>query len=123
MTPWMLLTALVAAINLAGFIALRGRWGRIVLPLAIASLLGTVAGDAVGSRTGLEPMRLGDYHLVAASVGAQLAMLVTLLLTALFPSPAEAERPEPRRSRGETPRRTTAEDDRLPDGERHGRRR
>jgi len=91
----MLLTALVAAINLAGFIALRGRWGRVALPLAIAAVLGTVAGDAVGARTGLEPIRLGDYHLVAASVGAQLAMLVTLLLTALVP-PA-ADRPDRRR--------------------------
>jgi hypothetical protein len=89
MTPWMLLTALVAAINLAGFIALRGRWGRVVLPLAVAALLGTVAGDAVGSRTGLEPLRLGDYHVVAASVGAQLAMLVTLLLSALAPPPPD----------------------------------
>jgi hypothetical protein len=101
MTPWMLLTALVAAINLAGFIALRGRWGRVVLPLALASVLGTVAGDAVGARTGLEPMRLGDYHIVAASVGAQLAMLITLLLTALVPSSPDVERQEtePRRRR------------------------
>jgi hypothetical protein len=94
MTPWILLTALVAAINLAGFIALRGRWGRIVVPLAIASLLGTVAGDAVGARTGLEPMRLGDFHIVAASVGAQLAMLITLLLTALVPSSPDIDRPD-----------------------------
>jgi hypothetical protein len=89
MTPWMLLTALVAAINLAGFVAVRGRWGRIVLPLAIASVLGTIAGDAIGSRTGLEIWRLGDYHLVAASVGAQLAMLGTLLLGALVPQASE----------------------------------
>jgi hypothetical protein len=106
MTPWMLLTALVAAINLSGFIALRGRWGRVVLPLAIASLLGTVVGDAVGARIGLELLRLGDFHIVAASVGAQLAMLVTLLLTALVPSP-EAERPtaEPRRPETRRPSR------------------
>ena len=117
MTPWMLLTALVAAINLAGFIALRGRWGRVVLPLAIASLLGTVAGDAVGSRTGLEPMRLGDYHVVAASVGAQLAMLITLLLTALVPSSADTERLDARRSE------TERVDPERPDGERTGRRR
>jgi hypothetical protein len=85
----MLLTALVAAINLVAFVALRGRWGRVVGPLAVAALLGTVAGDAVGARTGLEPLRLGDYHLVAASVGAQLAMLITLLLVALLPQAAD----------------------------------
>jgi hypothetical protein len=99
----MLLTALVAAINLAGFIALRGRWGRVVIPLAVAALLGTVAGDAVGSRTGLEPLRLGDYHVVAASVGAQLAMLVTLLLSALAPpgpdGPRSSESPPPEREK------------------------
>lgn len=85
----MLLTALVAAINLVAFVALRGRWGRVVGPLAIAALLGTVAGDAVGARTGLEPLRLGDYHLLAASVGAQLAMLITLLLVALVPQASD----------------------------------
>jgi hypothetical protein len=89
MTPWMLLTALVAATNLVGFVAVRGRWGRIVLPLAVAALLGTIAGEAIGARTGLELWRLGDYHVVAASVGAQLAMLGTLLLTALLPQAPE----------------------------------
>jgi hypothetical protein len=89
MTPWMLLTALVAATNLVGFVAVRGRWGRIVLPLAVAALLGTIAGEAIGARTGLELWRLGDYHVVAASVGAQLAMLGTLLLTALLPQTPE----------------------------------
>lgn len=92
MTPWMLLTALVSAINLAGFVALRGQWGRVVVPLAVAALLGTIAGDAIGSRTGLEPLRLGDYHLVTASVGAQLAMLITVLLVALLPQATDRPR-------------------------------
>jgi hypothetical protein len=85
MTPWLLITVLLAAINLAAFVMLRGRWGRVVLPLALASLLGTAAGDAVGAATGLEVLRLGDYHVVAASAGAQLVMLGTLLLAALLP--------------------------------------
>jgi hypothetical protein len=93
MSPWLLLTPLVAAINLAGFLVLRGRWGRLAWLLALASLLGTMTGDAVGGATGLEPLRLGDFHLVAASIGAQLAMLATLLLVALAPTADErAER-------------------------------
>jgi hypothetical protein len=88
MTPWLLITVLLATINLAAFLVLRGRWGRVVLPLALASVLGTVAGDAVGRVTGLEVLRLGDYHLVAASAGAQLLMLVTMLLAALLPGTA-----------------------------------
>jgi len=86
MTPWMVLTAFVAAINLAAFIALRGRWDRRLPVLALASLLGTVAGDAIGERTGLEVVRVGDFHLVAACVAAQLAMLATDLMANIGPS-------------------------------------
>jgi hypothetical protein len=60
-----------------------------VLALLPASLVGTMAGDAVGRATGLELLQLGDYHLIAASVGAQTLMLVTLLLAALLPAAGE----------------------------------
>jgi hypothetical protein len=93
MTPWMVLTAFVAAINLTLFTALRGRWDRRLLFLLLASLLGTVIGNAIGARTGLELIRIGDFNLVAASLGAQLAMLATDLLAQLAPSRPPAERP------------------------------
>jgi hypothetical protein len=86
MTPWILLAALVAAINWAGFLAVRGRWGRMAPVLAIASLAGTGLGETVGAATGLELVRVGDFHLVSACAGAQLAMLVTLLGAAILPS-------------------------------------
>ena len=86
MTPWMVLTALVAAINLTAFIALRGRWDRRLPVLALASLLGTVLGNAIGQRIGLELVRIGDLHLVAACVAAQAAMLATDLLAHLLPT-------------------------------------
>lgn len=86
----MLLVAMVAAINLSAFIALRGRWGRMLPPLAVAAVMGTVAGNAIAQRTGLEIVRIGDFHLLAASVVAQLAMLAADLLGHLGPSrPAE----------------------------------
>jgi hypothetical protein len=84
-TPWLLITLLLAAINLLGLLVVLGRWGRLVVALAAASLLGTALGNAVGGMTGLELFRLGDYHVVAASIGAQLLMLGTLLLSALAP--------------------------------------
>ena len=93
MTPWMVLTVLVAAINLMAFTALRGRWDRRLLVLGLASLLGTVIGNAIGGRTGLELVRIGDFSLVAASLAAQLAMLVTDLLAQLAPSRPPTERP------------------------------
>jgi hypothetical protein len=93
MTPWMVLTAFVAAINLTAFVALRGRWDRRVLILLLASLLGTAGGNAIGARTGLELVRIGDFHLLAASLGAQLAMLATDLLAQLGPSRPATESP------------------------------
>jgi hypothetical protein len=100
MSPWVLITVLLAGINLAAFLVVRGRWGRIVGLLAVASLAGTAAGDAVGAATRVEILRLGDYHTVTASVGAQLAMLATVLVAAMLPSPAEtAEDGDPRRAR------------------------
>ncbi|MGZ6213562.1 MAG: hypothetical protein ACXWMG_01260 [Candidatus Limnocylindria bacterium] len=93
MTPWMVLTALVAAINLTVFIALRGRWDRRLPLLLLASLLGTATGNAIGARTGLELVRIGDFHLLAASLGAQVAMLATDLLAQLGPTRPAPERP------------------------------
>lgn len=84
-TPWMLLAGLVAGMNWAALLAIRGRWGRIAVILAVASVLGVAAGDAIGGRTGLELVRVGEMHVLAASVGAQLAMLATLLLAGLVP--------------------------------------
>ena len=89
LTPWLLIAILVAGANWAALLALRGRWGRVAVPLAIASLLGAIVGDAIGGRTGLELVRIGSFHLVAACAGAQLAMLMILLLAALAPSGAE----------------------------------
>ena len=92
MTPWLLITVMLAAINLLGLLVVRGRWGRVVGALAVASLLGTALGNAVGGLTGLEPLKLGDYHVVSASVGAQLLMVGTLLLGALLPGGVPPER-------------------------------
>lgn len=86
MTPWLLLAVLVAAMNWAAFLVLRGSWGRLSLALGAAALAGTAAGEVVGSATGLELVRLGDFHLVAASIDAQLAMLATVLGAAALPA-------------------------------------
>ena len=80
MTPWMVLTLFTPGINLSLFIFIRGRWGRIVLALAFAALLGTVIGHAAGEVMRLHLLRIGDFNLFTASIGAQLAMLATVLL-------------------------------------------
>jgi hypothetical protein len=91
MGPWLLLVVLVAATNLFAFIAVRGRWGRIVLALAIAALLGTAGGEWVSDSIGIDPVRIGDFALVGACVGAQLAMIGTTLLAAVLPTGGSEE--------------------------------
>ena len=83
--PWLVWVPLLALINLLVFIAIRGRWGRIVLALAIAAVAGVVIGDWVGEAVGFELLRIGDMHVIAASVGAQVLMVAVTLLAALGP--------------------------------------
>jgi hypothetical protein len=53
--------------------------------LFVAAAAGIVVGNEVGRLTGLELLRIGDMHLVAASVAAQLLMVAVTLLAALGP--------------------------------------
>lgn len=85
MPPWLLWIPLLALVNLLAFVAIRGRWGRIVAAQAVAALIGVVVGDLVGDATGLEVLRIGDMHVLAASAGAQLLMLAVTLLAGLGP--------------------------------------
>ena len=86
MIAWLILVAFTAGINLFLFIAVRGRWGPLVPILAIAALAGTVAGNEVGRRLGMDLLRIGGFEPVAASAAAQIAMLATVLLAALAPT-------------------------------------
>jgi hypothetical protein len=91
MSPWLLLVVFAATLNLLIFVFVRGRWDAFVGVLAAASLIGAVAGHVVGARTGFDLLRVGDFHLAASSVGAQLAMVVAALLAALGPSRREED--------------------------------
>jgi hypothetical protein len=91
MTPWLVVSVLVALANLCAFVLIRGRWGRLTAALGIASLIGTLAGAAIGDRVGLDLLRIGDVGVVAGSLGAQLAMLATLLLSGMGPLPAASD--------------------------------
>jgi len=88
MIAWLILVVLTAAINLFVLLAVRGRWGSVVPFLAVAALVGAIGGNAAGGAAGLDLVRIGDFEFVAASVGAQVAMLATLLLAAMVPPSA-----------------------------------
>jgi len=90
MSPWLVLVSLVALLNLGVLVAVRGHWGRSAPLLAAAAWLGSAAGDAVGAATGLEPLPIGDFHPIAASAGAQVAMIGVLLLATMGPTRRDA---------------------------------
>lgn len=83
--PWLVWVPLLALGNLLAFLAVRGRWGRIVVAQAFAAVIGVITGDQVAAATGLEVLRIGDMHVIAASVGAQLLMVAVTLLAGLGP--------------------------------------
>jgi hypothetical protein len=83
--PWLVWVPALAIVNLLVFIAIRGRWGRSVLVLAVASVLGVVIGDRVAEATNLELLRIGDMNVLGASVMAQGFMVAVTLLGALGP--------------------------------------
>lgn len=83
--PWLIWVPLLAFVNLMLFVAVRGRWGRIVYALGAAAIVGVALGDRLAEATGLDPIRIGDMHVVGASVVAQLLMLAVTLLSALGP--------------------------------------
>lgn len=88
MIVWLILLVFTAAINLFVFIAVRGRWGRLVVALFAAALVGTAIGNAVGDRLGIDLLRIGSFNAVPASIAAQLAMVATALLAAMAPPSA-----------------------------------
>jgi len=83
--PWLVWVPLLALINLLVFVAIRGRWGQIVPVLAVMAVIGVVVGDQIAGVIGIEVLRIGDMHVLAASVAAQVLMVAVTLLAALGP--------------------------------------
>jgi hypothetical protein len=83
--PWLIWVPALALLNLLVFLAIRGRWGRSVIGLSVASVLGIVIGDRLAEATGLELLRIGDMNVLGASVVAQALMIAVTLLSALGP--------------------------------------
>ena len=72
---------ILATIYGAGFhLIIGGRPGKIILYL-VASWIGFTLGHFVGDFFGIEALKLGAVHLLPASVGAWLALLITWILS------------------------------------------
>jgi hypothetical protein len=85
--PAHVLAVLVGLFHAALFVFLGGRVsGRIIL-IGVAAILGAWAGDALGGRIGLDPLRVGDFHVVSASIVAWVGIAFVSVLAVLGPGP------------------------------------
>ena len=87
MVPWAIWTMLVATISLTLFVAVRGRWGREAPALVVAALVGTAAGNFLAALLEVDLLVLGEFHLLGAAVGAQLALVSTAAVATLLTRP------------------------------------
>jgi hypothetical protein len=83
---------LVGGFHTALFVFARGRADARVLVAFVAAVLGAWAGDATGGRLGIDPIRIGDFHLIAASIVAWAGIAFVSVLSILGPESLQDRR-------------------------------
>jgi hypothetical protein len=83
--PALILSVVVGAFHTAVYMLLRGSAGVLILVIQVAAILGALAGQALGARRG-DPLRLGDFSLIWASVLAWVGIGIVAVATTLGPS-------------------------------------
>jgi hypothetical protein len=79
------LSVVVGIFHTAAYVLIRGAMGARLPLVLVAAVLGAFAGQAIGSRLG-DPIRLGDYALVWASVVAWAGILIVAITSTLGPT-------------------------------------
>jgi hypothetical protein len=92
--PALVLSVIVGLFHVSAYVFIRGRAGARVPLLVVAAILGAWAGDTVGARLGIDPVRIGEFNLVSASVVAWLAILLVAIVAILVPERAPGARRE-----------------------------
>jgi hypothetical protein len=93
--PAPILAAIVGLFHVSAYVFIRGHAGARLPLLVIASVLGAWAGDTVGARMAIDPLRIGEFHLISASFVAWLGIGLVAVLAVLVPerrSKASGER-------------------------------
>lgn len=83
--PAPILAAIVGLFHVSAYVFIRGHAGARLPLLVIAAWLGAWAGDTVGSRFAIDPIRIGEFNLLFASLVAWLAIGLVAILTILVP--------------------------------------
>lgn len=84
--PAPILALLVGIFHTSLFVLLRGSAGGQLPLLLVAAVLGAWAGDALGSRLGIDILRLGDFRIGAASAVAWLGIGFVSIVAILGPT-------------------------------------
>jgi len=85
------LALLLAIVHVSLYVLIRGSAGRRLPLLVLAAFLGAWAGDALAGRIGVDPLRIGDFHLIGASVVAWGGIVAVALVAVLGPEPSQPE--------------------------------
>ena len=83
--PAPILALLVGLFNVSLFVLIRGTAGGQLPLLFLAASLGAWAGDALGSRLGIDVLRLGDFRLLSASAMAWVGMAIVAIVAVMGP--------------------------------------
>lgn len=84
--PAIVLAAVFAILHVSLYVLVRGRVGARLPLLLGAAFLGAWAGDALGGRLGFDPVRIGDFNVVTASLLAWVGIGVIAVLAILGPT-------------------------------------
>ena len=91
--PAPVLAAIVALFHVSAYVFIRGRAGARLPLLLVAAWLGAWAGDTLGGRIGVDPLRIGEFNLVFASLVAWLAIGLVAILALLVPERTSPRQP------------------------------
>jgi uncharacterized membrane protein YdjX (TVP38/TMEM64 family) len=83
--PALVLSVIVGLFHVSAYVFIRGRAGARVPLLIVAAVLGAWAGDTVGGRMAIDPLRIGEFHLLSASLVAWLGIGLVAVLAVLVP--------------------------------------
>ena len=83
--PAFVLAVLCGIFTTALYALIRGSIGARLPLVILAAILGAWAGDSLGERLGIDLIRLGDFRVLAAFVGAWLGIGIVSVVAALGP--------------------------------------
>jgi hypothetical protein len=81
--PALVLALIVGTFHTALYVFVRNRVERHVLFAWIAAVVGAIVGNALGARIGGDPLRMGDFSVLWASVLAWAGIGLVALLSLL----------------------------------------